>query len=316
MSGRSRLSWPIVAAVVLLAAAARLQAGHDRMFPAIEQLEEPIYISSPTALRRLTVGFSGLAADLYWIRAIQYYGGAKRRLQQMAQRGPEPPPLLADTSDYQYLYELLDLTTSLDPRFNIAYRFGAIFLAEGYPAGPGRPDLAIALLRKGLRERPDKWQYMEDTGFICYWYMHDYRCAADAFSKAADIPDAPNWLRPLAATTLAQGGDRRTSRAMWLSILESAEVDWLRSQAEHRLLQLQALDQIDALQARVAEYTKRTGEQPREWAALIRSGLIRGVPVDPAGTPYALTSAGEVGLGAASPLAPLPTEPLQLGAVP
>ena len=30
---------------------------------------------------------------------------------------------------------MLDLTTTLDPRFNIAYRFGAIFLAERYPAG-------------------------------------------------------------------------------------------------------------------------------------------------------------------------------------
>ena len=54
---------------------------------------------------------------------------------------------------YPLLYPLLDLTTTLDPRFNIAYRFGAIFLAEPYPGGPGRPDLAIALLEKGLRER-------------------------------------------------------------------------------------------------------------------------------------------------------------------
>lgn len=312
----SPMSWLTIAAIALLMLAARLQAAHDRMFPAVEQVEEPIYISSPTALRRMTVGFSGLAADLYWIRSIQYYGGAKRRLEQTARLGPEPPPLLVDTSDYQDLYQLLDITTSLDPRFDIAYRFGAIFLAEGYPAGPGRPDLAMALLRKGLRERADKWQYMEDIGFICYWYLHDYRCAADAFEKAADISGAPNWLRPLAATTLAQGGDRRTSRAMWLTIMQSAEVDWLRTQAEHRLLQFDALDQIDALQAVIEQFKQRTGEAPQGWLALIRRGVIRGIPRDPSGTPYALTSAGEVRLGDGSTLAPLPTEPLQLGAVP
>ncbi|HZT75593.1 MAG TPA: hypothetical protein VFA27_02985 [Vicinamibacterales bacterium] len=299
----------------LLAGAARLQATHDRQFPAIEQVDDPIYIASPTALRRMTVGFNGLAADVYWIRAIQYYGGAKRRLEKSAPV-PEPPPALADTSDYQHLYELLDITTSLDPRFDIAYRFGAIFLAESYPFGPGRPDLAIALLRKGLRERPDRWQYMEDIGFVCYWYTQDYRCAADAFAKAGDIPGAPNWLKPLAATTLAEGGDRRTSRAMWLSILESADVDWLRNQAERRLLQLQALDQIDALQAAIAQYTKRTGEAPRDWGALIRGGVLRGVPRDPSGAPYTLTSAGEVRLGDGSALAPLPSEPQRLGAVP
>ena len=38
-----------------------------------------------------------------------------------------------------------------------------------------RPDLAIALLEKGLRERPDKWEYMQDIGFVHYWYLHDYQ---------------------------------------------------------------------------------------------------------------------------------------------
>ena len=47
--------------------------------------------------------------------------------------GRRPPPSLA-ADDYPLLYPLLDITTTLDPRFNIAYRFGAIFLAEPYPA--------------------------------------------------------------------------------------------------------------------------------------------------------------------------------------
>ncbi len=303
--------WGIAGAALLLAAAARVQASHDRAFPTMAQPDEAIYISSPVALRRLTVGFNALAADLYWIRAIQYYGGTKRRLSG-ASYVPEPPPMLVDGGDYQYLYQLLDITTSLDPRFDIAYRFGAVFLAEAYPSGPGRPDLAIALLEKGLRERPDKWQYMEDIGFIEYWYVADYRRAAEAFARAGDIPGAPNWLKPLAATTLAQGGDRRTSRAMWLSILESADVDWLRSQAERRLLQLRALDDIDELQGRVAAYTARRGEPPRNWSALVAAGLLRGVPRDPGGTAYELTTDGKVRLGRASTLFPLPSEPERL----
>ena len=302
----------VIVAILLLVAAARVQAAHDRTYPIVEQSDEALYIQSPTALRRLTVGFNGLAADLYWIRSIQYYGGTKRRLEAAVQ-GPRPPASLADTSDYEQLYRLLDITTSLDPKFDIAYRFGAIFLAEAYPLGPGRPDLAIALLEKGRRARPEKWQYLEDIGFVHYWYTRDYRRAADAFLSAADVPGAPNWLRPLAATTLAQGGDRRTSRAMWLAILESADVDWLRSQAEHRLLQLRALDDIDELQARVAAYVERSGETPHDWTALVRAGLLRGIPRDPGGTPYVLTTDGRVRLGDASPMTPLPDEPERLG---
>ena len=309
-----RTSIVLVVCGGLLAGAARVQAVRERAYSMAEASDEAIYIASPTALRRLTVGFNALAADLYWIRAIQYYGGTKRRLEGRP-ISPEPPPMLSDTSDYAHLFELLDVTTSLDPRFDIAYRFGAIFLAEAYPVGPGRPDLAIALLEKGFRERTDKWQYLEDAGFVYYWYLRDFRRAAQTFERAGDLPNAPKWLKPLAATTLAQGGDRRTSRAMWLAILEAADVDWLRVQAEHRLLQLRALDDLDALQARVADYARRTGETPRDWGVLVRAGLLRGVPLDPGGTPYVLTTDGRVRVGPASSMLPLPVEPEHLAPV-
>ncbi len=315
MSAALRTVVAVVVAVFLLGAAGAAPAARERTFPPRQEIDEAIYISSPDALRRLTVGFNALAADLYWIRAIQYYGGTKRRLAALPP-SPEPPASLADRSDYRQLYELLDITTSLDPRFNIAYRFGAIFLAEAYPAGSGRPDLALELLQKGLRFRPDKWQYMEDIGFVYYWYLNDYRRAGEAFVRASDMPGAPNWLKPLAATTMAVGGDRQTSRAMWLSILQTADVDWLRVQAERRLLQLRALDDIDELQRRADAYAKRTGEAAGDWAPLIRAGLLRGAPADPAGAPYELATDGRVRLSTSSPLWPLPTEPQRLAPAP
>src|SRR5204863_1434934 len=137
----------------------------------------------------------------------------KRRLAA-AHRAPEPPPMLgaSPSTEYASLYPLLDITTSLDPRFSVAYRFGAVFLAEPYPGGAGRPDLAVALLEKGLRARPDKWEYMEDIGFVNYWYAHDYAAAAQWFETASHASGAPWWLRSLAATILVEGGDRQSSR--------------------------------------------------------------------------------------------------------
>jgi len=302
-----RTAIAIAVACLLLTGAARVQAWRDAAYPTTVALDDPLYISSPAALRRLTIGFNTLAADLYWIRAIQYYGGAKRRLAELP-IVVEPPPMLADPSEFQHLYELLDSTTSLDPRFDIAYRFGSVFLAEAYPSGPGRADLAVKLLQKGIRERADKWQYMQEIGFVYYWYVGDYQVAADWFDRASQVPGSPAWLKALAATTHARGGDRRTSRAMWLAILES-DVTYLRGQAEHRLLQLRALDEIDILQARVEQYAKRTGETPTEWQMLIRGGALRAIPRDPKGTPYALTTDGRVRLGDRSSLNPLPTEP-------
>jgi tetratricopeptide (TPR) repeat protein len=301
----------VVVALLLLASADLVQVVRERRFPPAEIDDEALYLTSPQALRRLTVSLNALAADLYWIRTLQYYGGAKRRLAAFA-GVPEPPPLLAATTDYEQLYPLLDITTSLDPRFSVAYRFGAVFLAEAYPAGQGRPDLAIKLLEKGIREQPDKWEYMEDAGFVHYWYEHNFPEAARWFERASRAPGAPVWLKPLAATTLAQGGDRESSRVMWAAILQSAEQDWLRRNAEHRLLQLRALDDLDALQRAVDRYVHDFNVTPADWPALIRARVVPGVPVDPTGWPYQLTPDARVRLSPQSPLLPLPNEPVKV----
>jgi hypothetical protein len=308
MVGREAVSTVgiVALAAALLAGSAATVAVRERLYPPIEIDDETVYLRSGTAARRLTLAYNALAADLYWIRAIQYYGGTKRKLgsEQQAATAAGAEAEMASRR-YALLYPLLDVTTSLDPRFNIAYRFGAIFLAEPPPGGPGRPDLAIELLLKGLRERPDKWEYMQDIGFVHYWWRHDFRAAADWFDRASRVPGAPWWLQSLAATTLAQGGDRQSSRLMWEAILQSAEIDWLRHDAERRLEQLRALDQIDALQRVVDQYSTRYGLPPENWTLLVRARALPGIPIDPKGAPYDLVD-GRVEMSPSSPLFPLP----------
>jgi hypothetical protein len=298
-----------LAAVALLIGAVQLQAARESRYPDPPAADDELYMTSGPAMRALAGAFTALAADAYWVRAIQYYGGTKRRLTRGLSSPAAPPAAASAAGDYSQLYPMLDVTTSLDPRFNIAYRFGAIFLAEPYPNGSGRPDLAIKLLEKGLRDRPDKWEYMQDAGFVHYWYLHDFKGAADWFNRAASMTGAPWWLRSLAATTLAEGGDRRSSRVMWESIRQSAEIDWLRRDAERRLLQLNALDQIDQLQAAVNRYMASAGAPPPDWEPIIRAEQWRGRPLDPTGAPYALGADGRVDVATDSALYPLPVEP-------
>jgi tetratricopeptide (TPR) repeat protein len=304
----------VALAGTLLAAATQVQAAREREYPVPPLDEDAVYVTSGSAVRRLSGAYNALAADLYWIRAIQYYGGAKRRLAAQPP-GPEPPPSLAavDSKEYNQLYALLDITTTLDPHFDIAYRFGAVFLAEAFPAGAGRVDLAVKLLEKGIAARPDKWEYMQDVGFVYYWYAHDYPQAAAWFEKASQAPGAPVWLKGLAATTLAQGGDRQSSRRMWQAILETSDVDWLRNSAQHVLLQLQALDDIDTIQSRVDAFARTRGGPPTDWATVVRARLFPGIPVDPSRTAYELTGEGRVQVSPSSPLFPVPVEPQRLG---
>ncbi len=302
MAGR----WPIVGAMAgLLAGIVGLQMVRDAMPPLAEPADGAslMYLRSPEAARRVALSYEGLAADLYWIRAIQHYGSTKLST--------------APNKRYDQLYPLLDLTTSLDPQFDIAYRFGAIFLSEPPPNGPGRPDLAVALLRKGLEVQPDEWQFAQDIGFVYYWWVGDYKQAADWFSHAAAMPGAADWLKPLAATTLAEGGNRASSRKLWQEIRDQAEHDWLRNQADTRLLQFDAMDQIDALLRAAADYERRTGTPPRTWQDLMRAGYLRQPPADPTGHAYVIDAArGAITLEPRSPLNPLPVEPLTIDRVP
>jgi hypothetical protein len=275
VTGSSR--WPAaLGAALCLAGAIALHAAEDRWpAPAVDR-PELLYVRSPAVVKRAALGYEAIAADVYWIRALQHFG---------AERLSTPP----HQPTYALLYPMLDLATTLDPNFSIAYRFGSIFLGEAYPGGPGRPDLGIALLQKGLAAQPEKWQYMQDLGFIYYWHMRDYVAAAKAFQAAADMPGAPTWLRPLAAVTLAEGGQRGASRALWLQLAQSEE-PWLSGAATLRLAQLDAMDIMEA------------------WRQARRErGVTPPLPLDPSGTPFVIDAAtGDITVARESKLFPLP----------
>lgn len=273
---------------LLLGGVVGLQQVREQVAPASAR-HQILYVRSTAVMQRLALSFDALLADIYWIRAIQHYGGTKLGT------GPK---------DYALLYPLLDLTTSLDPRFNVAYRFGSIFLAEPSPAGAGDPDAAIRLLEKGLRAQPHRWEYAQDVGFIHYWWKQDYQKAAAWFRRASMIPGAPDWMAPLAAVTEAQGGNRAGSRQLWGEILKGEPHEWLKAQASFRLRQLDALDQIDSLSRVVSAYRDRTGRVPRSWAEL----GARRLPLDPDGFAYRIhPETGQVLPDPASTINPLPT---------
>ncbi len=292
---RSR-AFLVVVLALLMATAVGVEVLRDRAYGEPRPAESVMYVRSGEFLQRASLSNASLLADLYWIRAIQYYGGGRRSK--------------APNERYGLLYPLLDITTTLDPKFTIAYRFGAVFLTEKPPGGPGRPDQAIALLEKGMRHDPAKWQYAHDLGFVYYWSLHDYRKAAAAFQRGANMPGAPWWLRSLAAIVWGKGGDRETSRRLWMQIYETADNEWLRNNAQLRLAQLTALDRIDYLEAIIADIARGTGVRPRSWDDVIRAGRLVRSPMDPAGTPFVLDpETGRVTVSTDSKLYPLPPEP-------
>ena len=292
-----------IAIAVLLAISVSVQAVRDRGWAPFVPPNPTLWMQSGAMTGKLALGFRNLAADVYWIRAVVYYGG-KRQMSAGEQTASER------AANFDLLYPLLDLVTSLDPHFKVAYRFGAIFLTEAYPNGPGRPDLAIKLLERGIANDSGRWEYMEDIGFVYYWWVRDFQRAAEWFKRAGEQPGAPTWLAPLAATTLAEGGDRRSSRFLWTQILQNTDIEWLRGNSVKRLQQLDAMDTIDELNRRASRFMAREHRPPRDWGELSAAERLSGIPLDPTGMPYVLeVSSGRIDIDRNSSLWPLPWEP-------
>jgi hypothetical protein len=266
-------------AVVLVLFAAAIpwsQAQVDRHAGRYRAQEEVLYLWSGQQVKRLFPGFEGVAADIYWLRTVQYFGGER---------------LFAQEKRFELLKPLIDITTTLDPRLEIAYRYGAVFLSEGAPVGAGRPKEGIQVLAEGVRRLPDSWRLRQDLGFFRYLFLGDAQGAALILDQAAGIPGAPFWLHTLAADLLARGGDRADARKMWQQMYDQAEAGILKANARLWLQILDSADVADHLTSLVAEMKSRTGRRPARLDELRTAGLWRGPLEDAAGVPFSYDAA-------------------------
>jgi tetratricopeptide (TPR) repeat protein len=241
-------------------------------------LEEVLYVSSPKALRRLSLGYDGLLADIYWTRAVQYFGekhhmGAAR---------------------YELLAPLLRITAELDPHLIVAYEYGANFLSPKPPNGAGMPAQAAELVRFGIEHNPNDWHLYYNLGFIYYMEMQNYGAAADAFARGAQLPGAHPFLKILAGQMAEHAGDLQMARMMWSATYQTTPDKSIRANAAAHLRALQVDEDVPLLEAVVAQYKDRAGRLPGSFLDLVAAGMLRGIPSDPLGNPYKLTRDGRV----------------------
>jgi tetratricopeptide (TPR) repeat protein len=241
-------------------------------------LEDVLYLTSPKAVKRLSLGYEGLLADIYWTRAVQYFGGRHS----------------AGASHYRLLAPLLEITTQLDPHLVVAYQFGANFLSPKPPNGAGMPEKAIKLVEYGIQNNPDDWKLYYELGFIYYMDVKDYTKAADAFARGSQVPDAHPFLKVLAAQMAQHAGDTQMATALWTTTYQTTQDKQIRGNAIAHLRALQVADDVTALEALVAQYRQVTGRTPASLSELVAAHYLQDVPVDPMGHPYKLVSGDRV----------------------
>lgn len=240
-------------------------------------LEEFLYISSPKLLKRVSLGYEGLLADVYWTRAVQYYGSLYH----------------AGGGRFQLLWPLLNITTQLDPKIIPAYGYGATFLSGKPPHGAGQADKAIQLTEYGISHNPDNWRLYYNLGYI-YNDLKDYKDAAQAFERGSHVPNAHPYLKILAAQMAQHGGEIQTAQLLWTTVYDTTQDNFIRENAEWHLKALKVAQDVTELEKLVNIYRERTGHEPESFTEMARAGFLRGMPLDPVGNEYQLDAKGNV----------------------
>ena len=245
---------------------------------------EVLYLWSGDQVRRLADGFAHLLADVYWLRTVQYFGSH-----------------VAEANSLALLRPLVEITTRLDPRMEIAYRYGATFLAEPAPSGAGDPRGAIAVLERGVENLPASWRLRQDLALFHYFFLGDARTAARILLEGVALPGAPPVLKTLAAEVLGTRGELQTARRLWQRIYEEAEPGAMQDNAALHIAQIDALDALDSLRRALQSLRARTGRWPSSLEELRRTGLVRGSLADPSGVPFEYNpGTGEVSIAPTS----------------
>jgi len=211
---RSRGRWlaAMGLAVMFGGAALALSEVAWQSLPRPRPLEELAYYPSGVHLKPAALGHAETAADLAWLRAVQYYG--EHRITD---------------NRFERMEHVFDILTSLSPGFIPAYVFGGFALAQeggNFPA-------AERLMQKGIQANPRSGALAFEMGFLYYVRPggRDLDKAAEYFQLASYQPDAPPQARRFAAFARQNGGNLLLSLELWREVYRSTRNAYLRETA-------------------------------------------------------------------------------------
>lgn len=228
------------------------------------------YLPRPAAVRWLSLGHPTLAANLYWLRAVQYMG--------------EPR---ANARGWDKLFPVLDLITDLDPRHGYAYQVGGNILA-----GAGRVDESNRLLEKGFASLPERYILAYHRGVNAFLYAGDYALAGAWFERAAMTPGAPLHTREAVMAMYVKGDQADAAIRFLTHILESSEDPESRKALEAQLQQARLEKIALRLDDAVAAYLERYHRLPISLEELRYEGLLPEIPPDPYGGSWIIDEDG------------------------
>ncbi len=106
--------------------------------------------------------------------------------------------LTGKPSEMKYINTYLNRAQSLDPKFFDVYRLASSILAYDV----NMPEEAIELLRKGMVQRPEIWEFPFFAGFLAHDLLKDDRLAYELMASVSERKNTPVIVLTLASRFL------------------------------------------------------------------------------------------------------------------
>ncbi|HSG30010.1 MAG TPA: hypothetical protein VLB82_00525 [Thermodesulfobacteriota bacterium] len=266
----------VLLSLLLLIASVPVQKKIEEIRGDYSIISGSLLLSSKT-LKKLSLGYNLLIADIYWIRALQYFSDKK-----------------FDVNKPQELFKYFDIMTDLDPKFVNAYRFGGTFLAEPPELGLGEVELGVKLLDKGRINNPENFRLVLDEAFIYYLYTDNYKRASELFEEASEKPALSELRRAsmkgMAALALSKTGNLELSKKIWKYIYTTSTIEARKNHALKNLKKVETKEIENVLTGALGKYYQDNNKLPENIDALVVSGYIKTVPSDPSGGEFIIVS--------------------------
>ena len=265
---------PVIAMLALYALAVALGV---RMHT-VEETRPPDELSIPSVetAKVLSLGFRELFADLYLMKAAQYFGNNTN-----------------GQAEYRYLPPLVELISELDPGFREPLLWGGIAVQKniGHDTWMNIGE-STRLLTKGARRFPGDYRFHIYLAYNLMNFNRDYRAAAAELSLALNLPGTPDYVAPLISRLYTSAGDLETAEHFARVLSDDTADPGLKEVMHERVLDVQTERLLELLDAGSEEYKKRFGHYPQAPIELVTSGVMPNVPVDPRGGELSFTPDG------------------------
>jgi hypothetical protein len=218
-------------------------------------------------------GFRNVLSDVAWLEAVQVTGNRKMTRW-----------------DYDRLYELLEVVSNFDPKFEIPYLLGGLVLGESTP----HAQKALHVLGRGKEQYPDDWRFPFYMGFTHYFSLGDVVAGGRVMAEAARLPGSPAYLPGLASRMLSEARKAEVAIALLAPIVRQESDPARRAVLERRIREVTVERDLQALERAVETYREKTGGVPESLPDLVREGILEGIPPEPNGGRYVIDRGGKV----------------------